>query len=37
MRLDNVLAYGLLLFGGACGLLGWLVIEGVIWLFNNLY
>lgn len=34
MRLDNVLAYGLILFGGTCGLLGWLAIEFVIWLFT---
>jgi hypothetical protein len=36
MRLDNVLTYGLLLFAGACGLLGWLAIEFIIWLFDKI-
>jgi hypothetical protein len=31
----DALAYGLLLFGGACGLLGWLVIEFIIWILDK--
>lgn len=35
MRFENVLAYGLLIFGGACGLLGWLAIEFIVWLLDK--
>jgi hypothetical protein len=34
--MKDALAYGLLIFGGACGLLGWLAIEFIIWLFDKI-